>query len=128
MGQPIVTIGDAPTPTQQVVADANRVVEVTDARQRVLGVRRMNMSIRRRVYKSLTNAALENNRYMGLVMVAACVVTINREPADALTMGANELVFDSLIDRLDDDGFEAVGKAIADNFAPPITRDEIKNE
>ena len=127
MAQPTVTVGELATPTQQVVADANRIVEVVDARGRKIGVRRMNMSVRRRVFKALPPDLAENARYLGLVMVAACVTTINGENADALAAGGNVLVFDNLIDRLDDDGFEAVGNAIADNFSPAATKDELKN-
>lgn len=127
--EPTVTVdGDVSlTPTQRVVRDANAIVRVTDATGRVIGVRRMTMSVRRRVLKCISPDSAAKDRYLGLVMLAACVTEIDGAPVDALAGGGSELKFDGLIDRLDDDGFEAVGKAIQDNYAP-VSGDELKNE
>ncbi len=106
----------AQSPTQAVIADANRVVFVTDAAGRKIGVRRMSMSVRRRTLKAITPESQTKDRYMGLVMLAACVVSIDGVPYDPLASGGNEVRFDGLIDLLDDHGFEAVATAIERNF------------
>lgn len=105
----------APTPTAQVVADANRIVFVTDAVGRKIGVRRMSMSIRRRTLKTISAQSQEKPGYMNLAYLAACVTSINGVPHDA-TFGT-EAIFDSIIDLLDDHGCVAVAQAVADNFS-----------
>lgn len=125
MSRPTVTVGDQiKTPTQHVVEDANGVKYVTDAQGRKIGVRRVNMSIRRRVFKAISEESSRNSRYLGLVMVAALVVSIDGKAVDAFIRGGNETAFDALIDRLDDDGFEAIGELINPK---EVDRDEIKN-
>lgn len=106
---PKLTVKTAPTPSQEVIEDANRVYEVTDTRGRVIGFRKMTMSIRRRIFKVLSNEAAQRMQYLGLVMVAGCVTHIDD---DQITLPTNELQFDALIDRLDDDGFEAIGQGM----------------
>lgn len=100
------------TPSQQVIADANGIVRVKDALGRTIGVRKMSMSVRRRTLKAILPQSTENGRYVALVMMAACVVDIDGEIVDPLRGGGNEIVLDALIDRLDDDGFAAIGEAM----------------
>jgi hypothetical protein len=90
-------------------------VKVIDARGRTIGVRRMRMSMRRRVLKAITPEMQEREKYLGLAMLAACCSSINDEP---IRMPASESELDFLIDRLDDEGFAAIGQAIVENFAP----------
>ena len=106
-----LTVKAAPTPTQEVLDDANRVYPVTDARGRVIGIRKITMNIRRRVFKALSADAAQKPQYLGLAMVAACVTEIDGEP---VTLPTNELQFDALIDRLDDDGVHLLGDQVLD--------------
>lgn len=122
-----VTVNKAPTPSQEVIAAAAQLVEETDARGRVISVRRITMNIRRRVLKALSAESAAKDRYLGLVMLAASCTAIDGDPVNLPT---TELQFDHLIDRLDDDGFEAIGKAIKENFGTASAEevvDEAKN-
>lgn len=103
----------APSPSEQIIQDANRIVHVTDAKGRQIGIRKLGMSVRRRVLKALSDEMSRKQQYLGLVMVAACVVEIDGE---AVNLPISELQFDALIDRLDDAGFEAVGLGIQEHF------------
>lgn len=115
----------APSPSEQIVADANRIVKTTDARGRTLGVRKLNMAIRRRILKALSDEMSRKQQYLGLVMVAACVVEID---GDAISLPSTELQFDALIDRLDDDGFEAVGAALVEHFGASASPEGVVGE
>ena len=55
------------TPTQVVVADANRIEYVTDARGHRLGVKRVNASLRRKVLKALSAESGEKGQLFGNV-------------------------------------------------------------
>lgn len=131
MARPIVTHPDASeapvkTPTQKLVEDANRIVHVVDDRGRDIGVRRMSMSVRRRVLKAIRPSLSDNDKYLGLIMLSACVVSIDGANVDPFDNGGTEIVFNSLIDRLDDDGFTAVGRAIQE-LTPGATKEDLKN-
>jgi hypothetical protein len=108
-----LTVRQAPTPSEEIVQDANRIAVVHDARGRAIGVKKPNMSIRRRVYKALSDESAKKQQYLGLVMVAACVVEIDGDPVSPPT---TELQFDALLDRLEEEGFEAAGMALQKEF------------
>jgi hypothetical protein len=119
---PKLTVKTAPSPSEQIVQDANRIVHVTDAKGRQLGIRKLDMSRRRRVLKALSDEMSRKQQYLGLVMVAACVVEIDGED---ISLPVTELQFDALIDRLDDAGFEAVGAAIQEHFGIGQSGDDL---
>ncbi|NTF67974.1 hypothetical protein [Rhizobium rhizogenes] len=119
---PKLTMKTTLTPSEEVVQDANRVVHVSDARGRQIGIRKMHMSVRRRVLKALSDEMSRKLHYLGLVMLAACVVEIDGDP---IALPTTELQFDALIDRLDDDGFEAVGNGMREHFGVAQNMDEI---
>lgn len=134
MSIPTVTVGEAAlTPTQAIVQDANRIVHVTDSRGRNIGVRRMNMSVRRRTLKAISTEQQDKSGYLDMAMMAACVVSIDGQPVDPLAGAGHkrpdqvEADIDGLIDRLDTPGFRAVGKAILDNFPPEPDTETLKN-
>ena len=131
--QPTVRTGAAAslTPSQQVIADANALIYVTDARGRRIGVRKMTMSVRRRVLKAVPVELAAKDRYLGLVMTAACVVTIDDENVDPMVDGRlrddqRVTLFDVLIDRLDDDGFEVVMPIISPRIDDKDLNEEVK--
>jgi hypothetical protein len=115
----------APTPSEEVVGDANRIVRVTDARGRSIGIRKLNMSVRRRVLKALSDEMARKQQYLGLVMLAACVADID---GDDIYLPSTEAQFDALIDRLEDDGFEAVGLGISEHFGVGKSMEDIADE
>jgi hypothetical protein len=88
-------------------------VIVTDERGRAIGVRRLRMSIRRQVLQRLEPQLADREKYLGLVMLAACCSSID---GDAVRMPVHTSEWDVLMDRLDDEGFEAIGRAISENF------------
>ena len=113
--------GPPRTPSQEIIDDGNRVVLVTDSLGRQLGVRRVNGSLKRRVYKVLTPESQAKDQYLGMVMLSASCVSIDGEEVRFPT---TELQFDALIDRLEDEGFAAISNAYRDNFGAKTDPEE----
>ena len=111
----IVVKSEGQTPSAQIIADANRVVQVTDTRGRVFGIRKVTTSIRRLVGLAVAGENQSKPMYMGQVMLAACVCEID---GNKVPLPQNDLQFGALIDRIDDDGFQAIGPAYQANFMP----------
>ncbi len=120
-----VTLKKGLSPSQEIVDEANKVVVVTDARGRSIGIKKLTMSVRRRVLKALSDEMARKQQYLGLVMVAACVVEIDGDP---VALPSTELQFDALIDRLDDDGFNAVGFGIREHFGVGMSEEEFAEQ
>lgn len=133
MARPNVTHGAPETPTQALIKDANRIVYVTDGRGRSIGVRRLSMSVVRRLAKFLPPELSIRSDYVSQARVAGCVVSIDGANTDLFENGVMEgamrpdIPIDALIDRLDTDGFNAVGQALLDNFRSASTKDDLKN-
>lgn len=115
-----VKLHKAATPTDQVLEEANRTFSVTDARGRVIGFRRLKMSDQRRILKALSNESASKEKYLGMIMLAACVISIDGEE---IRFPANELQFDALIDRLETDGFTAIATGVQKEFG--ITDEDV---
>ena len=113
----------APSPTQQIVDDANRIEYTTDTLGRTLGVTRINAKLRRRVVKSLSPAQGDKQQYLFMALIACACVSIDGTPVQFPT---SELLIDALIDRLEQEGLDAVGLCIALNFTPKQGED-LKN-
>jgi hypothetical protein len=114
------------TPSEYVVAAGNQTVVVTDVRGRKITVKKMNALGRMRLFEVVGPDNVQNEAYFGFASLACHVTAIDGDPVIQPTT-KNQL--EALVQRLDDDGLNAVGKAIEDNFLPKKTdpKDEIKN-
>ena len=97
------------TPTRQVLAAAVEHLTVTDANGRSIELRRPNALDRLRLFKAVGPALAENDRYLGLSMLAACVTAIDGVPVPP---PATENQIEALVQRLDDPGLTAIGNAL----------------
>jgi hypothetical protein len=113
----------APTPTQQIVQDANRIEYCTDSLGRTLGVTRINSKLRRRVLKAISAEQGEKSQYLFMAMISCACVSIDGVPVPFPT---TELQIDALSDRLEQEGMDAIGLCIALNF-PKAERADLKN-
>jgi hypothetical protein len=113
----------APTPSQRIIEDANRIEYTTDALGRTLGVTRISAKLRVRVVKALSAANGEKPQYLFMAMVACACVSIDGNP---VVFPLNEITGDALISRLEHEGLDAIGECIAQKF-PEATRQDIKN-
>lgn len=113
----------APTPTQQVVDEANRIVYTTDALGRTLGVTRINAKLQRRVFKALSSESAEKTRYLMQALTVCACVSIDGTP---VAFPTSELQIDALIDRLEQEGLDAIALCLATNFSR-VAKEELKN-
>ncbi len=82
---------------------------VTDSAGRILKLRRIGVLETLRLYKALGPALAANEAYMGLATIAASTAMIDQLP---LPFPVSEAAVEALLERLGDDGAEAVAKAI----------------
>jgi len=99
-----------PSPSQRIVLEAAREVDVTDASGRLLRVRRPGALDRLRLFKAVGPGLASNERYVGYAMLAMCVTSIDGIPQPAPT---NEGQLEALVQRLGDPGMIAVGQELA---------------
>ena len=111
------------TPTQAIVLDANRIEYTTDTMGRRLGVKRVNASLRRKVLKAMSADSGEKGQLFIMAATACCCVSIDGIDVPFPT---TELQIDALIDRLEQEGLEAVATTIAVKFNSEREED-IKN-
>jgi hypothetical protein len=115
------------TPSQAVVG--KRTVSVTDARGRTIEVRKLNTLDRMQLLEVVGAANSANEQYLGLAGLAYCVSSIDGNPVGRL---GTKLALEGVVKELDNDGFEAVAKAISENFITPgqteaAAKDAVKN-
>lgn len=117
---------NAETPTQDVVNAANASVTVTDARGRVIGLRKLSPLDRMRLFRVVGSEGVKNEFYFGYATLAYHVTSIDGE---AVVRPTNEMQLEALVQRLDDDGLAAIAKGVSDNFSPSQkTADDAKDE
>lgn len=117
---PTLKVHNTQTPSQQIVEDANKVYEVTDARGRVIFFRRLRLSDQRRVLKAISNDSANKQQLFGMYLMAASVVSID---GDVITFPANEIQADALVDRLGDDGYAALNKGAEEQLGVTTAAD-----
>ena len=96
-------------------------VAVTDALGRTLKIRRLKPSERSRLSLALGAAAVDQV-FFGNAFLSAAVTEIDGE---RIIRPSSKLEAEALMDRLDDEGLEAVGSAYVEHFAvKPMTAEE----
>jgi hypothetical protein len=83
---------------------------VTDRRGRQISLRDIGVLETLRLYKALGADLSANDSYMGLAMMAAAACVIDGVP---LPFPISETAVEAALERLGDDGAEAVGAAMA---------------
>ncbi|MDR3473338.1 MAG: hypothetical protein P4M09_16890 [Devosia sp.] len=89
------------------------IVTVTDAKGRVLVVKKMAPLQRMRLLKAVGSENANNAPYLGYAALAASVSEIDGE---AVTFPTTEAQVEFLVQRLGDEGLDAIGQAVRDNF------------
>lgn len=111
---PPVVVASAPapapveTPVQSVVNAAAKVLKAVDGRGRAFTIRRPSSLERMRILRAIGGELAANEPYLGYCMLAASVRELDGE---RLAIPATSKEFEALIDRLGDEGIEAVAKA-----------------
>ena len=97
------------TPTETFVAGAHEAREIVDSNGRSLTIRRPTTLDRLRLFKAVGPSLSANDRYLGLAMLAFCVVAIDGVP---VPQPSNEHQIEAAIDRLGDAAIAAIGASL----------------
>ncbi len=97
-------------PAQRLVAEAQNVLTVTDEEERVLELRRPTALDRLRLLRAVGPVGAQNDRYLGMAMLAACVMSVDGVP---LPFPGNEAGVEANVQRLGDAGLAAAAQALA---------------
>ncbi|CAJ0698830.1 hypothetical protein [Ralstonia holmesii] len=108
-----VTINQtAPTPSQQIMADAAAEVTITDSADRVITLRKPGAIAKLRFIEAMGESSI-NPLWVGITSQLMYVAAINGE-AVATPRTKNEI--EALYQRLDDHGVDAISKALPGKF------------
>jgi hypothetical protein len=113
------------TPTQAIVKAANE-VHTVEAQGRTFGVRKLQALDRLKMFEVVGAENSKNEAYLGYAALAFHVVSIDGETVNRPT---SKLQLEALIQRLGDDGMDAVGAALEKLFLaqPDGGTEPIKN-
>jgi hypothetical protein len=95
------------TPSRRLIAAAARLETASDSLGRRLTVRRLTALERLRLFKAVGPELAQNPPYFGMAALAACVIDIDGVPVPPPT---TEAQLESLVQRLGDEGIEAVAQ------------------
>lgn len=98
------------SPSQMMIAAARVEGEVKDSRGRLIKYRRLNALDRAKLFKAIGPEHSTTAPYVGMAMIASSATEIDGVP---VPFPFNESQIDAAINRLDDEGMEAVTIAIA---------------
>jgi hypothetical protein len=84
-------------------------VTATDKTGRKLVVRRLDALAKLRLFKAVGPTNSKNDPYLGMAMLAACVLSIDDIP---VVLPVNEQQIEALVAKLGDDGIEAVAEVM----------------
>ena len=119
-----VTVHD--TPSESIIKASNAEEFVTDSRNRKIGVRKLKVLERIAMLKLIGHGNNDNLIYISSVSPAFLVTSIDGDP---VSKPATELQLNGLLQRLDEEGLEAVTNWMASMMQeePKDETTEIKN-
>lgn len=103
----------AETPSQKVVADANRIVYVTDSRGRKIGLRQPQFADEFRIVAVVGAELAQNQVYMGMLNPLLFIAEID---GIVQPFPTSKIAVDSLINTAGREGFVAAFKGINEHF------------
>jgi hypothetical protein len=101
------------TPSQEIIAAANVKVAVTDSRGRSIEIRKLKTLDTMRLFEIIGSENSKNLPYLGFAMLAYGVVSIDGRQ---ILRPATKLALETIIQTLDDDGFDAVAQGMKKHF------------
>lgn len=113
------------SPSEQVIKHAQAEVEITDARDRKIVLRKPGVLAQYRFIDMLGQSA-SNQVYVSMVLPLIFVASID---GDAVSQPTRRSELDALIMRLDEEGIVAISKGVESNFGasdPEADKDALK--
>lgn len=122
-----MSVSQLETPSQQLLAKAAAEHPVTDARGRVITLKKPAVLAQYRLIEVAGPDSAKNEVYMGMVLPLIFVVAIDGQP---VFQPASKLQLEALISRLDEDGIAAVMEGCKLHFGanadPEVSKAAIK--
>jgi hypothetical protein len=116
------TVDDAPS--ADIVANApDRSVDIVDSTGRVLTIRFLKPLDRMRLIAAVGGELAKNEMYLGYAVLAASVTAIN---GDLIPKPRTVREIEFLVDRLGDEGLEAVGEGIKEHFKDKLKGPDVE--
>jgi hypothetical protein len=103
----------AETPSQAVIKDANRIVYVTDARGRKIGLRQPKFSDEFRIVAVVGADLAQNQVYMAMLNPLLFIAEID---GDVQPFPTTKIAVEALINTAGREGFLAAANGIAEHF------------
>ncbi len=113
---------EAPSAADELRARLNRSVDVVDALGRTLTLKKPGVLDQLHLIEAL-GATAKNDMYLNIVVPVLYVVAINGE---AVYKPASKRELEAIVQRLDEDGLQAVARGVEEHFAVPQTPDEFQ--
>ena len=107
-----------------ILATAAQVLRTRDRLGRELAVRRLTALDRLRLFKAIGAQLAENAPYLGMAILASSVIAIDGVPVPP---PATEAQLEGAVQRLGDDGMDAIGRAFEQMAASEMTDAEAGN-
>lgn len=114
-----------PTPSEKVVVSAAQSVDVGDSLGRRIMVKRPLLSEQLDLMVIVGPEASKNDMYMAMMNVLLHVQSIDDDPVLPLT---SKKAIDEMVNKLGNEGVEAVTKAMSEHFSKTFTVDEVKKK
>lgn len=115
------------SPSEQLIAKAAQEVKITDARGRVITLRKPGVLAQYRLIEAVGPETARNTVYMNMTLPLIYVSDIDGAIVPAPTTKSQ---VEALITRLDEDGINAVVLGVTENFGesdPDKDRETLKN-
>lgn len=104
------------TPSTQMIKSASAEVVVTDARGRAITLKKPGVLAQFRMIEMLGAAAAANQVFVNMVLPVTFVTAIDGDPVSRCSTRGE---LDALIQRLDEEGIQAVMEGVPQHFSPP---------
>lgn len=105
------------TPSDLIITNANKALEVTDALGRRLTVRRINALDRLRLLKAAGPDLSQNDAWLNMAALAVSVVEIGGIPRPT---PVNERQIETAVAELGDSGLQAIAEALSADNEPSL--------
>lgn len=96
------------TPSETILSSATRHTELVDCRGRLIKIQRLTALDTLRLLKAAGPTLAHNQPWLSMAMLAVSVKEIDHVPVPT---PASEAQIEALVERLGDDGMEAIGDA-----------------
>ncbi len=102
------------TPSESIIKAAQQPSDTTDSKGRVIGIKKMGALDRLKMFEVIGADNAKNEPYLGYAALAFHVCSIDGDP---VMRPANKIQLEGLINRLGDEGLEAVGQSLQESMS-----------